>query len=1032
MLGHPGLGFSVLEAGFGSGTGTILLDEVGCDGAESDILECPHDGLEVNDCDHDEDAGVVCVNTTGRVEMVRLVGGDGPYEGRVELLFGETWFTVCDDNWDFRDARVICSMLGYIGVDRPVSRARFGSGTRPILLNEVMCEGRVEMVRLAGGEGPHEGRVELLFDGRWSTVCDDNWDIEDAHVICSMLGYIGVDRPASYAEFGPGSGPILLDEVMCKGDESNILACVHNGLGIHNCGHAEDAGVICSNKTETTPVRLVDGESLNEGRVELYYDGDWSTVCDDNWDIRDAKVVCAMLGYLGATRATSGAEFGPGAGLILLDDVNCAGDEVDILHCPHNGLGTHNCGHHEDAGVVCLNTTVQATPVRLVGGESLNEGRVELYYDGEWSTVCDDNWDIQDAQVVCAMLGYLGSRRATSGAEFGPGTGLILLDDVNCAGDEVHLLQCSHNGLGTHSCGHHEDAGVVCLNITAANVHEVLRLVGGNEPNEGRVELYFDGSWSTICDDDWDLFDANVVCSMLGYLRASRASSQAEFGPGTGPILLDNLMCRGSEISLFTCPHEGIGVHNCGHHEDAGVVCSNDTVRLVGGESLTEGRVELYYDGDWSTVCDDNWDIRDAKVVCSMLGYLGTSRATSGAEFGQGTGLILLDDVNCAGDEVDILQCPHNGLGTHNCGHHEDAGVVCVNISVQATPVRLVGGESLNEGRVELYYDSKWSTVCDDNWDIQDAQVVCAMLGYLGARRATYGAEFGPGTGLILLDEVNCAGDEVHLLQCPHNGLGSHNCGHHEDAGVVCLNITAANVHEALRLVGGNEPNEGRVELYFDGSWSTICDDDWDLFDANVVCSMLGYLRASRASSQAEFGPGAGPILLDDLMCRGSEISIFACPHEGIGVHNCGHHEDAGVVCSNATVSDTEIGLRLIGGNGPNEGRVEIFYNGTWSTVCDDGWDLPDARISSLMGFGWITSFIAAAVQLSFAFYVFTLAVAVQGILVFWSFGLNRRVRKMWQDWARTKFGHSEGNRNKKEELVATSSNQSATHSTSL
>ncbi|XP_072169528.1 scavenger receptor cysteine-rich domain-containing protein DMBT1-like [Diadema setosum] len=445
---------------------------------------------------------------------------------------------------------------------------------------------------------------------------------------------------------------------------------------------------------ETTPVRLVGGGSLTEGRVELYYDGEWSTVCDDNWDIRDANVVCVMLGYLVAGRAVSGAEFGPGTGLILLDDVNCDGDETDILQCPHNGLGTHNCGHHEDAGVVCLNISVQTTPVRLVDGESLNEGRVELYYDGDWSTVCDDNWGIRDAQVVCAMLGYLGARRATLGAEFGPGTGLILLDDVNCDGDEIHLLQCPHNGLGTHNCGHHEDAGVVCLNVTAANVHEVLRLVGGNEPNEGRVELHFDGSWSTICDDDWDMFDANVVCSMLGYLRASRASSQAEFGPGTGPILLDDLMCRGSEISIFACPHGGIGVHNCGHHEDAGVVCSNATVsnteislRLIGGNGPNEGRVEIFYNGTWSTVCDDGWDLPDARVICSMLGYHGAARATASAEFGPGTGSILLDNVTCEGHEPNIFECHHNGYGRHNCSHNEDAGVVCTSAIAQGSLV---------------------------------------------------------------------------------------------------------------------------------------------------------------------------------------------------------------------------------------------------------------------------------------------------------------------------------------------------------
>ena len=100
-------------------------------------------------------------------------------------------------------------------------------------------------------------------------------------------------------------------------------------------------------------------------------------------------------------------------------------------------------------------------------------------------------------------------------------------------------------------------------------------------------------------------------------------------------------------------------------------------IRLVGGSSNLEGRVEVMYNGVWGTVCDDLWDINDAQVICRQLGFITALQATSSASFGQGTGTIWLDNVQCRGNETRIENCPNNGWGSHNCVHSEDAGVVC-------------------------------------------------------------------------------------------------------------------------------------------------------------------------------------------------------------------------------------------------------------------------------------------------------------------------------------------------------------------
>uniref|UniRef100_A0A8D0TB60 SRCR domain-containing protein n=1 Tax=Sus scrofa TaxID=9823 RepID=A0A8D0TB60_PIG len=471
-----------------------------------------------------------------------------------------------------------------------------------------------------------------------------------------------------------------------------------------------------------------------------------------------------------------------------------------------------------------------------------------------------------------------------------------------------------------------------------------LRLVGGPSRCRGRLEVLHGGSWGSVCDDDWDVVDANVVCRQLGCGLALPVPRPLAFGQGRGPILLDNVECLGQEVALSECGSRGWGVHNCFHYEDVAVLCDEflptqpptrkaltsrappttpqngngeGSVRLVGGVGPCQGRVEILHGGLWGTVCDDDWGLPDAAVVCRQLGCGAALAATTNAFFGYGTGHILLDNVHCEGGEPRLAACLSLGWGAHNCGMSEGLPVPhkssrCPNPGGR---LRLVGGPGPCRGRVEVLYAGGWGTVCDDDWDFADARVACREAGCGPALGATGLGHFGYGRGPVLLDNVGCAGTEARLSDCFHLGWGQHNCGHHEDAGALCsgpeelvqqdgsetTRVPTPRPRDGhLRLANGAHRCEGRVELFLGQRWGTVCDDAWDLRAAGVLCRQLGCGQALAAPGEAHFGPGRGPILLDNVKCRGDESALLLCSHIRWDAHNCDHSEDASVLCQPA------------------------------------------------------------------------------------------------------------------------------------
>ncbi|XP_022096166.1 deleted in malignant brain tumors 1 protein-like isoform X2 [Acanthaster planci] len=546
----------------------------------------------------------------------------------------------------------------------------------------------------------------------------------------------------------------------------------------------------------------------------------------------------------------------------------------------------------------------QEFDLRLVNGSSVMEGRVEMFYQGQWGTICHNSFGNKNkAQVACRQLGF---SYAESIMTFGSGIGNLVLSEVACNGNEMRISDCYLGKLGKASCDYGTAFGVVCSNVepvvpTPSVENGALRLVGGPDPYRGRVEVFIgeEGQWASICYGNFDLSMVNPLCGQLDY-RPPTSYGTGRYGPGTGPIAtcplrFDLLIPSYCELTN-TCTHDMDFYIDC----DATEGGEEGEVRLVNGSEPTEGRVEIYDKNAWKTICADDLNLIAQQLVCYILDLPFPSVVTPGGLFGESSTHNMLSAViNCTSREtIHIKFCARLPRTTPCVGG--DAAVQCGMWS-NATEgdMRVSGGRDATRGRVEIYHSGQWGTVCSRGFDDNDANVICHQLGFRN-QLYSYSSEAYKSRGLpVWLTDLNCEGREEHIsecgavlgepLDCPEGSLGE----------VRCANRPFAKTYEA-RLSDGPYPNQGRLELLYDGAWGAVCDDGWDIKDVEVVCRQLGFPSAVAALNGWEttklYGSGDGGVLLKQVGCDGTEENIVKC-RLSYPVGNSCLRGAAGVVC---------------------------------------------------------------------------------------------------------------------------------------
>ncbi|XP_026097795.1 deleted in malignant brain tumors 1 protein-like [Carassius auratus] len=328
--------------------------------------------------------------------------------------------------------------------------------------------------------------------------------------------------------------------------------------------------------------------------------------------------------------------------------------------------------------------------------------------------------------------------------------------------------------------------------ITSDSVN--VRLVNGNIPCAGRVEVYKNGQWGTVCHYAWDMTDAAVVCRELDCGTAVKATYDAHFGQGSGPISMGYLYCSGSEPALKDCSSNSQYTQQyCKNHNlDAGVICSGQGLRLVDGLHLCSGRVEMLRTEGWGSVCDAVFDQQDAEVVCKQLDCGAPVQVLGAAAFGKGKGPVWSEEFQCRGNESQIHVCSRSSSQKQSCSHDKDVGVICSGY----TDLRLVNGSDSCSGRVELQFLKEWGTVCDACWDMRAASVLCKQLN-CGIAVTVVGSDwFGEGSGEIWADVFDCDGNETKLSECSISSWSRAECSHRRDVGVIC---SSEHLHTTLK-----------------------------------------------------------------------------------------------------------------------------------------------------------------------------------------------------------------------------------------
>ncbi|XP_014887868.1 scavenger receptor cysteine-rich type 1 protein M130-like [Poecilia latipinna] len=585
---------------------------------------------------------LLCLCSSALSDEVRLAAGRSRCGGRLEKEDLGDWEPVnyWDWNWNVTSAAVACRQLhcgSVVSIQRDQS-----------FNVQIVCS---DSVRLVQGTNRCSGRLEVKTNQSWSSVCEKDFDLQDAEVVCREIG-CGSPSVLQGALYGEAEAPVGSREFLCEGSESALLTCSSRKSSVRNsCSPGQAVGLTCSGPDN---IRLVGETSRCAGRLEMKHQEDWRPVevWGGYWDKSSAAVVCAELdcGSAVSVRKTKEASERPVWSIFT----DCLQSGSALRNClPDNGTSDES---HE---LICSDS------VRLVQGTNRCSGRLEVKTNQSWSSASEKDFDLQDAEVVCREIGC-GSPSVLQGALYGEAEAPVGSREFLCEGSESALLTCSSRKSSVrNSCSPGQAVGLTCSGP------DNIRLVGETSRCAGRLEMKHQEDWRPVAvwGGYWDMNSAAVVCAELdcGSAVSARYSEEASKRP-VWEIKSD---CLKSGSALRNClPDDETSDES---HE---LICS-DSVRLVQGTNRCSGRLEVKTNQSWSSVCEKDFDLQDAEVVCREIGC-GSPSVLQGALYGEAEAPVGSREFLCEGSESALLTCSSRKSSVRNsCSPGQAVGLTC-------------------------------------------------------------------------------------------------------------------------------------------------------------------------------------------------------------------------------------------------------------------------------------------------------------------------------------------------------------------
>ncbi|XP_019858631.1 PREDICTED: deleted in malignant brain tumors 1 protein-like isoform X1 [Amphimedon queenslandica] len=716
-----------------------------------------------------------------------------------------------------------------------------------------------------------------------------------------------------------------------------------------------------------------------EGLVSVCYNGTWSVLCggtDSRWNVDTATIVCRSLNYKGAgiILKDHGWSNGTSSSLpaVQFTSSQCIGGTANIITDCASLESITYCPTHQYSGVLCSNPDVSAAAngdtALLSFLSASNLGLLLIYYNGSYGTVCDDEFSMNEVQVLCTELGYSPDNGIAVSSEkfvFIQDEFQVYLDTVHCRSNiDTTIGRCLNDGFRSTNCDTIESVGIICQVQGGSCKNGDVRLMGGTRA-AGRVELCIGGQWGTICNKGWNDKSANRVCNQLGYKKGI-PSLAGQFPAGIGPIWGSEINCTtlasllGSDLDppgLLDClwPLPIGSTPNCTHSNDAGVICTNDTsappidtrcidkserLFLFNGTNPSSGRIGICgSDGQLHNICDFIFSDQAATVICRELGLKTPGYAVHGLFFGTSGTTPLYTNSRCSGEETAYSEC--NRLMTSRCTPGRgDVGVVCSSDSsgiCSNGQVILLPSSNSSEKvykKVGVCFGNSWGYICPEDWDNNDAKVICRQLGlsltWTGGKGID--AEYENLNDWLWMNEVQCTGNETRLLECGRRRLGTlrSNCDDGGFAAVACLREMPC-TNGQFRLVPAAPANttqqlvtKGRLEYCIDQSWASVCSRGNYADKLNIICRKMNIFStaAPHLLLVPDITAATDNIVTISINCTPPTQDNCTVIVDDRAESSCSHSDDIGIDC-NPSIEPTA------GGGGGQQNYVLLIASVT-------------------------------------------------------------------------------------------------------